>query len=81
MPRLEILDELKKLSLSDRLTIIESAVRHIRDDLQRDGQAPEPDTRKQQLAIGAEALLADYSSDRELTAFTVLDGEDFYDKG
>ena len=81
MTRLEMLDELKKLSLSDRLTIIESAVRLIRDDLQRDEQAPEPDTRKQQLAVAAEALLADYSSNRELTAFTVLDGEDFYDKG
>jgi hypothetical protein len=29
------------------------------------------------LAAAAQALLADYESDSELTAFTALDGEDF----
>jgi hypothetical protein len=30
-----------------------------------------------QLSLAATALLADYQSDPELTAFTALDGEDF----
>ena len=30
------------------------------------------------LAKAAEILLADYTSDEALTAFTALDGEDFY---
>ncbi len=34
--------------------------------------------RRQQLAQAAEALLADYQTDPELTAFTALDGEDFH---
>jgi hypothetical protein len=31
----------------------------------------------EQLALAAKALLADYQTDRDLTAFTSLDGEDF----
>lgn len=33
--------------------------------------------RKRQLAAAAQSLLPDYQSDKELTAFTVLDAEDF----
>jgi len=33
---------------------------------------------RKQLAIAAEALLTDYQTDEELTAFTALDGEDFH---
>lgn len=31
-----------------------------------------------ELAIAAEALLPDYTNDKELTAFTALDAEEFY---
>ncbi len=34
--------------------------------------------KKQDLAIAAQALLADYQEDPELTAFTALDAEDFH---
>ena len=34
--------------------------------------------RKAQLASAARALLADYETDEELTAFTAIDGEDFH---
>ncbi len=79
MTRLEILDELKKLSLSERLTIIESAIRLIRDDLEPAERRL--DTSRQQLAAAAEILLADYTANTELTVFTALDGEDFHEKG
>jgi len=35
-------------------------------------------SRSEQLATAAQALLADYESDPELTAFTALDGENFH---
>jgi hypothetical protein len=34
--------------------------------------------RKRQLASAADALLADYAAEGELTAFSVLDGEHFH---
>ena len=41
--------------------------------LQTDSQEHVPD-----LAAAAQALLADYETDAELTAFTALDGQDFH---
>jgi len=35
------------------------------------------DEKKKTLSEAAEALLKDYSDDKELTIFTALDGEDF----
>lgn len=37
-----------------------------------------PANHQEQLAAAAQALLADYEADDELTAFTALDGEDFH---
>ena len=34
--------------------------------------------RRSQLAAAAQALLDDYKTDKELTAFSALDGEDFH---
>ena len=39
---------------------------------------PTAPSRSEQLATAAQALLADYESDPELTAFTALDGENFH---
>lgn len=76
-----ILEELKKLTVPERLTIVEAALRLIREDLQ---QAEQPLTRaegKRPLAAAAEALLPDYAAGGELTIFTVLDSEDVYAQG
>ncbi len=35
-------------------------------------------SRNEQLEAAAKALLSDYESDPDLTAFTILDGEGFY---
>ena len=40
--------------------------------------SPTKPSQSEQLAAAAQALLADYESDSELTAFTALDGEDFH---
>ena len=55
----------------------ESAVHELREDLERSGVRAEEETNAR-LARAAEAMLADYSNDRELTALTALDGEAFH---
>jgi hypothetical protein len=75
MTNSEIIDQLKQLTTAERLAVIEAATRLIREDLSQ------PETNEnagdEQLAQAATALLADYQTDRELTALTSLDGEDF----
>ena len=78
MTQTEILEELKKLTAAERLTIIEAALRLIREDLRQVGQPLTRIERKRQLAAAAEALLPDYAADGELTIFTALDSEDFH---
>ncbi|MBM4047799.1 MAG: hypothetical protein FJ279_22065 [Planctomycetes bacterium] len=73
MTQSEIVDALKKLTATERLTIIEAALRLTHQDLQ---QARAERTRR--LAVAAKALLPDYSAGGELTAFTALDGEDVH---
>jgi hypothetical protein len=69
----EILEKLKKLPTAERLKIVESAVHQLREELE---EAVEQGGDR--LAKAAQTLLADYVSDPELTAFTVLDSEPFH---
>jgi hypothetical protein len=71
----EIINQLKQLTTSERLAVIEAATRLIQEDLSQ----PQADEKaeNEQLAQAAKALLEDYQLDPELTAFTSLDGEDF----
>lgn len=75
MTNSEIIDQLKQLTTAERLAVIEAATRLIREDLSQ----PEANenVEDEQMAQAAKALLADYESDKELTAFTSLDAEDF----
>ena len=77
----EILEEISKLSNTERLTIIEAASHLIREELQPANQPLSRDERRRQMALAAEVLRADYEEDGELTIFTTLDGEDFYEEG
>jgi len=78
MTQVEILEELKKLTPDERITIVEAALQHIREDLRRMQQPSLQDDSKKQLVEAAKALLPDYSAGGELTIFTALDGEDFH---
>ena len=78
MTQAQILEELKKFTISDRLTIVEATLRLIREDLQQEGQPLLWEERRRQLAAAAEVLLPDYAAGGELTIFTALDNEDFY---
>ncbi|HEY4327914.1 MAG TPA: hypothetical protein VGN20_28280 [Mucilaginibacter sp.] len=64
----EIISEINKLPVSQRLTLIELTIKKIREEEKKD-----------QLSVAAEMLFNDYSNDPELTAFTNLDHEDFYE--
>ncbi len=77
MTREAILEEIKKLPMTDRLAVMEASLHLIRLQLQQleSSQILEP---RQQLVLAAETLLPDYVHGGELTAFTALDGEDFY---
>ena len=81
MTQTEILKELKKLTSAERLTIAEAALTLVREDLQRKGRPFSRTQISQQMEAAARALLRDYQTDPELTAFTVLDSEDFGAKG
>lgn len=78
MTQTEVLEELKKLTPEEQLTIIEAALCLLREDLQQKKQLKNQKQKKQQLALAAKALLSDYKEDSELTIFTVLDNEDFH---
>ena len=78
MTQVEILEELKRFTIPERITIIEATLRLIREDLQQVERSLAQTERRRQLAAAAEALLPDYAAGGELTIFTALDSEDFY---
>ena len=57
----EIISEINKLPVSQRLTLIELTIKNIREE-----------ERKQRLSAAAEKLYDDYINDPELTAFSIL---------
>ena len=70
MTRTEILEELQKLPMAERLAIAKATLRLIRDELRKAEPALAGATKAEQLAAAAEALLPDYSGGSELTIFT-----------
>jgi hypothetical protein len=64
----EILKEINELSPAERLFVIEKAIKNL---LQIN--------LSQQMTIAAEALENEYKTNSELTAFSNLDWEDFYE--
>jgi hypothetical protein len=64
----EIIKEIKRLPVDKRLIIVEQTLKSIREA-----------ENKKQLETAAEALYGEYTADKELTALTELDFEDFYE--
>jgi hypothetical protein len=64
----EIIKEIQRLPIMKRIYVIEKAIQSIRK--QEDFN---------QMKKAADTLYSDYESDEELTSFTVLDYEDFYE--
>jgi hypothetical protein len=69
MEAVNIIKEIIKLPVIERMLIIENAMKSIREEA----------VKERSLKEGAEALLSDYKTDKELTAFTILDSEDFHE--
>jgi hypothetical protein len=77
----EILEELRRLPASERLSVLEAALHLTREEMRQENKAALWTEDQQQLALAAQALLPDYTAGGELTAFTALDGEDFHVEG
>ena len=77
MVRVELLNEIRALPLSDQLEMLENIVRSVREKSLALPPSPCKATFVS-LAEAAEALRSEYLKDPELTAFTALDGEDFH---
>ena len=73
MKALQIVNLVKQLPLSDKLQIIELIFKDIRTE------SLNLDKEEQKRKEAAAQLLADYQNDKELTSFTVLDKDDFYE--
>lgn len=63
-----IIKEIERLPLSKRIYVLEKTIHSIRTQEERN-----------QLKKAADALYVDYQTDKELTAFSSLDLEDFYE--
>ncbi len=64
----EIIKEIKKLSINDRLTVIEKTLKTVKDE-----------SFEHPLKKAAELLYTDYKNNKKLTAFSSLDFEKFYE--
>jgi hypothetical protein len=64
----EILKEIKRLPVRKRIYLIEKAIHSIREQEEKD-----------QMKKAVDELYSDYKNDKELTAFTDIDFEDFYE--
>ncbi len=63
-----IVREINRLPLNKKFYVIEETIKSIKNE-----------ENKNQLEFAANALYSDYTNDKELTAFTSLDFEDFYE--
>jgi hypothetical protein len=83
MTQTEIIEEIKKLTASERINFIEETLHFIREDLQLHQKLEQHQRsrlkRKQKLQKAAKALLTDYLTDDKLTSFTILDSEAFHE--
>jgi poly(A) polymerase Pap1 len=64
----ELIKEIKNLPLDKRLFVLEEAIKSIRKEESRD-----------QISLASEALVEDYKTDEDLTSFSALDLENFYE--
>jgi hypothetical protein len=78
MSALELLERLKHLTNPERLAVIETATRLIREDIAEPMRVAREQDRR--LRAAAEAVKDLYEPAGALTEWTALDGEDFHDE-
>ena len=69
MTTTQIISEINKLPITERISIIENTLKHLRIQSKK----------KYEMKKAAKFLLEDYLNDKELTAFSSLDYVDFYE--
>ncbi len=67
METIELLNEIEKLSFSEKLTIVEKTIHRLKE------YGPDD------MSIAAESLSNEYKINKELTIFSSLDSENFYE--
>ncbi|MBW4511816.1 MAG: hypothetical protein KME64_35735 [Scytonematopsis contorta HA4267-MV1] len=77
MTKAEILEALKQMSAEERLEIIETASKLIREEITAKSQVKVD--KKLSLADSAKVMYSFYEQGSELAAFTELNTEDFYE--
>ncbi|MBI5915170.1 MAG: hypothetical protein HY842_07310 [Bacteroidetes bacterium] len=70
---IQLTEIFKQLSLAEKLQVIELFFRNVKEE------ALKKESGEEKRRKAAELLLTDYLNDSELTAFTVLDGEEIYE--
>ncbi len=73
MNTVQIINAVKQLSLKEKLHIIELIFKEIHKE---DMISPQDEEKRRE---AAKLLLDDYKNDQELTAFTALDGDEYYE--
>ena len=68
MQTAQLMQEIFKLPLDKKFFVVEQTLKSIKSD---EGN--------RHLAVAAEIMYDDYTNDKELTAFTALDFENFYE--
>jgi hypothetical protein len=68
MQTIDLIQEIQRLPLIQRFYVVEEIIKSIKKE-----------EMKHQMALAAEALYDDYLNNNELTAFTSLDFETFYE--
>ena len=74
----KIENELEKMTNEERFFVIEIATRLIRREMSGKPKLSLEEKRAK-LRRSAEIMLSEYQNDKELTAMTILDGEEFLD--
>jgi hypothetical protein len=69
MTATQIISEINKLPMSERISIIENTLKNLRIQSKK----------RLDMKKASKLLLNDYLNDKELTAFSSLDFEDFYE--
>lgn len=68
MQAFDIVQEINRLPLGKRFYVLEEIIKSIKKE-----------EMNQQMELASEILLDDYNNDKDLTAFSTLDFEDFYE--
>jgi len=68
MQAVQIIQEIQRLSLDKKFQIVEETIKAIKKE-----------ETSNQMDFSVKLLYSDYANDKELTAFTALDFQDFYE--